>query len=348
MKLADWHSFYLVGIKGVAMTALAQMLRDMGKHVEGCDVEEEFVTQKILTNLSISIHIGFEHSIPTNTDCVIYTAAHGGISNKIVKSAIDQEMPTFSHAEALGFLFNDKEKRIAVCGVGGKSTVSAMISWVLAKELPTISYSVGVGEIIGLGRNAQWSENSTVFVAEADEYATNPEAVKNGEAIVPRFSYLNPTLLVCTHIRFDHPDVYTNFEHTLQTFHDFFHRIPDPQNIIVSEADAELLPPEISKNAQTVGISTSASLRFQIDFKKTKADNTYATILFKNQEYLLKLAVPGSFNIENAAFAILACVSMGISVEKAISHLESFNSTKRRFEFHGEKLGTLYYDDYAH
>src|SRR5258708_306107 len=132
MNILDYNSFYLVGIKGVALTALAQCLIDAGKKVAGSDVAEEFVTQKILDRLQLKIDAGFETALPLETDCVIFTAAHQAIHNPQVQQAISKKIPVFSHAEALASLFNQKQG-IAVCGVGGKSTTSAMIAWIFAQ-----------------------------------------------------------------------------------------------------------------------------------------------------------------------------------------------------------------------
>ena len=89
MNLLDYQSFYLVGIKGVAMTALAQCLRDAGKKVSGSDVAEDFVTQKILDEMNLQIDQDFSAKIPQDVDCVIYTAAHQAQQNPQVKQALD-------------------------------------------------------------------------------------------------------------------------------------------------------------------------------------------------------------------------------------------------------------------
>ena len=221
MHILDYQSFYLVGIKGVAMTALAQCLLDAGKVVKGCDVAEDFVTEKILSKLQIQIDAGFDHELPSNTDCVVFTAAHNGSSNAMVTKAQHLEIQTFTHAQALAELFNQKQG-IAVAGVGGKSTTSAMIAWILEKTGQNPSFAIGVGNIPGLNKTGQWLSDSKVFVVEADEYATDPAAMATGSELVPRFAFYKPEITVCTNLKYDHPDVYRNFVHTQQVFADFF------------------------------------------------------------------------------------------------------------------------------
>ena len=130
MDILKFNKFYLVGIKGVAMTSLAQCLLDAGKEVWGSDVPEEFVTQDILDNLNLKIDTSFELEIPKNIDCLVYTAAHGGPDNPQVIKAQQNKLAVFSQAEALASLFNQRQG-LAVCGVGGKSSTSAMIAWIM-------------------------------------------------------------------------------------------------------------------------------------------------------------------------------------------------------------------------
>ncbi|HOZ03635.1 MAG TPA: Mur ligase domain-containing protein, partial [Candidatus Woesebacteria bacterium] len=116
--LNEAKQFYLVGIKGVGMTSLAQCLTDMGKKVTGADVADEFVTQSILDSMQLGIEVGFTQQLPEDTQVVIYSGAHSGKANPLVKQAQARNLPVFSHAEVLGWMFNQKQG-LAVCGVGG-------------------------------------------------------------------------------------------------------------------------------------------------------------------------------------------------------------------------------------
>ncbi len=347
MQLLDYTNFYLIGIKGVAMTSMVQLLLDAGKTVSGCDVAEEFVTQKILNNKKVVIDVGFKHDIPKSVDCVIFTAAHNGKFNPMVVQAQEKGITTYSHALAQADLFNTK-KGIAVCGVGGKSTVSAMIAWIFEKTNTPISYAVGVGNIPGLEKTAQWNDSSEYFVAEADEYVTDPSAPKRNEEITPRFSFLQPHITVCTNLKFDHPDVYTDFEHTKSVFESFFSQIDSNGILIQNISD---LPHDLSTSAGTnlsFGKNPKADFSYTFDISQQKPGKTVAYIVHKEKQYILELQIPGEFNVQNALSAIAGAYSVGISIEKSVNALATFASTQRRFEFHGNKNGVLYYDDYAH
>ncbi len=339
--MIDHSSFYLVGIKGVALTALAQCLLDAGKQVRGSDVAEDFVTKDILAKRGIEIDSGFESEIPAATDCVIYTAAHQGQFNPQVQQAQAKGIPIMSHAEALGELFNEK-KGIAVCGVGGKSTTSAMIAWILEKTGQQPSFAIGVGNIPGLEKTGQWSAQSEYFVAEADEYVIDPSAPSRGEEITPRFSFLKPYITVCTNLKFDHPDVYRNFEHTKQVYQTFFDQIKDSGWLITNVDD------QIAHSPQGFTFGESEQADFQLVGYESNEGVTQGAFTFKGETHTLQLQIPGKFNLMNALAALAAIQAIGIDVNQASESLKSFKSTMRRSEFIGEKNGVKYYDDYAH
>ncbi len=345
-NILSYNTFYFVGIKGVAMTSLAQCLLDAGKKIQGSDVKENFVTENILKKIDVVIDEDFDGEIPADIECVIYTSAHHAQENPQVIAAKQKNLPVFSQAEALASLFNQR-KGIAVCGVGGKSTTSAMIAWILEKVGKEPSFSVGVGNIPGLDKTGQWQPNSEYFISEADEYVIDPGAAKRGEEITPRFSFLQPTGIVCTQIAFDHPDVYRDFNHTLQTYKTFFKKLPANGWLIANEknkldVDAMALP-----NTMYFGKTEDATYRLQT--YEAHQGEVHATFTDKEQKtYRLRLQIPGEYNVMNAIAAVAACFHMGISIDESIDTLFSFRSTMRRAEYIGEKRGVRFYDDYAH
>ena len=350
MNLLDYTNFYLVGIKGVAMTSLAGCLLDAGKKVAGSDLAEDFVTQEQLSKFNLPIDTNFNQEIPGGVDCVIYTAAHQGKQNLQVQQALQRQLPIFSQAEALGLLFNQK-KGVAVCGVGGKSTVSAMIAWILEKNQIPASYSVGVGSIIGLEKTGKWQDDATYFVAEADEYVINPEEVKEGKAPIPRFSFLNPFVTVCTNLKFDHPDVYQNFDQTKEAFGNFFSQIKEGGQLIINANQQQeivklLQGKELNLSLTTFGTMPLAD--WQLLNCEVRDGATINHFKFQETNYQFLLKIPGVYNSLNALAAIAASYQLGVTVDQAIQALSSFQSTKRRFEFIKKKHQVAFYDDYAH
>ncbi len=194
LNLRDIHSVHFTGIKGVGMTALACCFQDLGAKITGSDVAEVFVTDEILKKRQISWRIGFAPQNLANPDLLITTGAHGGLLNPEVKIAKERGIPVMTHGEALGFLMKGK-RGISFCGVGGKSTTSAMAATVLDHAGLAPSYAVGVAEIFPLGFPGRFEKKGEFFVAEADEYATC-----KGVDLRPRFSWQNPEFIICTNI----------------------------------------------------------------------------------------------------------------------------------------------------
>jgi UDP-N-acetylmuramate--alanine ligase len=300
----------------------------------------------MLQRLGINID-DFATVLPPEVDHVVYTAAHQAGLHPQVQAAVARGIPTLSHAQALAEWFNQK-KGIAVCGVGGKSTISAMISWILEQAQQHPSYAVGVGDIIGLGRTGKWDEEGSLFVAEADEYVTDPIAVQNGAELIPRFQYLKPRITVTSTISFDHPDVYKDEAHTRNVFTHWFKNLPADGILIPSDENrAWLEQQQLAANIIWYGSAATSDFRLKETPSVTEYTST-AHIEAHSQSYSLSLKVPGTYNMLNALAAISAVEQVGIPVTESIRHLATFSSTKRRFEYVGRFNRAECYDDYAH
>lgn len=305
---------YFVGIKGVAMAALAIWAKESGKIVAGSDVGEEFPTDEELKKAEIDVHEGFDekHLTAFKPDFVVYTGAHGGRDNPQVVYANEHAIPSLPHGQALGFVMKGK-RQISVAGSHGKTTTAAMIATILTEADLDPSYAIGCGSIRGLGA-AGHAGKGDWFVAEADEYVTDP-----GHDLTPRFMWQKPEVLVVTNIDYDHPDVYPNLLAVQQAFVNLQRQSKFTFMSADDEASSVL---NKSRNVATFGLSEKL--------------NT------------LKLQIPGRHNMLNAAAAAEACGRIGIAWEIVKRGLERFGGTKRRFEKLGELRGALIYDDYAH
>ena len=332
------------------MCSIAQCLLDLNAKVAGCDLKENFQTQSVLDQLPITIDIGFDQ-LPNDTDCVIYTSAHQGPNNPIVKQAQSKNIPTLSQAEVLGLLFNH-QSGIAVCGVGGKSSTAAMITWILKQNQLHPSFSVGVGKINQLERTGAFQPDSTYFVSEADEYVIDPKYLQNHQPLIPRFSFLNPYITVCTNLSYDHPDVYPNYDQTKETFLSFFNNIKKNGQLIYlrDQEDLHQLALQLKKDRPDIkllsfGHHPKADMR--LVSQRVNQQSNQATVLFKQQFLNVHLSIPGKFNIFNALAAILSCLE-SVDINDAILALKTFSSTSRRFELISKTDSHYFYDDYAH
>lgn len=334
---------HLTGIKGVGMTALACCFQDLGIKISGSDVEEIFVTDKVLKQRKIRWKVGFgEKNLRPKPDLLITTGAHGGLANPEVVAAKKLEIPVLTHAQALGKLMEGKEG-ISVCGVGGKTTTSSMIATVLEKAGRKPSYAIGVAEIDPLGEAGHYNSGEE-FVAEADEYVNSP-----GTDNRPRFSFQNPKIIVVTNIEYDHPDIYKDLGHTQKTFASFFEKLPADGLLLACADNKNTL--KVAKNfpfvLQTYGFSPQTDWWIKRCFFGEGAmifDLEHRGIIVKD----IKLKVPGKFNVLNAAAAFAVGTFLGMNTQTIKKGLEEFGGTKRRFEFIGTVGGVRVYDDYAH
>ncbi len=337
------RTVHFTGIKGVGMTALACCFQDLGAKITGSDVEEVFVTDEILKKRQISWKTGFTPQNLANPNLLITTGAHGGLLNPEVKAAKERGIPVMTHGEALGFLM--KEKRgISFCGVGGKSTTSAMAATVLDHAGLAPSYAVGVAEIFPLGFPGRFEKKGEFFVAEADEYATC-----KGVDLRPRFFWQNPEFIICTNIEYDHPDIYPNLAATKKTFLRFFQKIPPGGFLIINGDNPN--NQDVLKfyhgNIFTYGRGERNQWQAK-DIICQKEKSIFSLYYRKKKEASFSLSVPGQYNILNAVATIILGKTLGLSYKIVGEGIKNFKGTKRRFEKIGENQRIAVYDDYAH
>jgi UDP-N-acetylmuramate--alanine ligase len=339
------HSIHFTGICGVGMTALALCLQDKGLHITGSDTGEQFVTSSVLEARGIRVDTGFTQIKPDNNiNALVYTGSHGGSTNPQVISAQALGIPTYSLAQALGLLSQAK-KTIAVCGVGGKTTTSAMLATIFEQAQKNPSYAIGVGGVSTLAFPGKWDPKGEHFIAEADEYATSP-----GTDVTPRFMSLSPHAIICTGIAHDHPDVYANLEAVQQAFEQFFHLLPR-DGVLVACGDNQALM-SITKHVigpKIVTYGLEDDNQWQII--ESKSSNQTQEVVIKNPQGDLRtllLRVPGIHNALNALAALIVAETKGIAPEMSAQALSTFAGTKRRFEIVGTQAGVTFVDDYAH
>jgi UDP-N-acetylmuramate--alanine ligase len=339
------QTMHFTGICGVGMTALALCLQDKGVHVCGSDTGEQFVTSSVLQSRSIAVETGFAPlASEKKIDGLIYTGSHGGSQNPQVISAKSRGIPTYSLAQALGLLSLSK-KTLAVCGVGGKTTTSAMLATILQKAKLHPSYAIGVGGLSTLAFPGKWNPQGEYFIAEADEYATSP-----GTDATPRFMSLSPQTIICTGIAHDHPDVYANLEDVQTAFAHFFSRLKS-DGLLVACGDNKALQAILERvtNVKVVRYGAQAHNDWRIVSAEITNQTQKVTITDPQATtHTMILRVPGAHNALNALAALVAAQAHGVSPELSAQALNAFTGTKRRFEVLGERAGVTYVDDYAH
>lgn len=339
----DILRIHFVGIKGIAMAALAVWAKEAGFRVSGSDIAEEFPSDDVLKRAKITVLPGFDtlHIKKMKPDLVIFTGAHEGRENVEVKEAILQSIQVLPHGKALGEVMAGK-RQISVAGSHGKTTTTAMIATILSVAGQHPSYAVGCGEIFGLGLPGH-NGDGIWFVAEADEYVTDPHHDQT-----PRFLWQKPEVLVVTNIDFDHPDVYQSLEDVQRAFLLFQKQQVGLRTTVVNADDpASKVLREASAEVVTYGYSPRADYRItHVGFGQERTFFRLSEGGSTAGEFTLRVA--GKHNAANAAGAAAACRTVGISWEDIREGLLAFGGTKRRFEKVGTCGGTTVYDDYAH
>ncbi|RJR15548.1 UDP-N-acetylmuramate--L-alanine ligase [Candidatus Microgenomates bacterium] len=341
-NLQEIKHIHFTGIKGVAMTALAIIAKQMGKMVSGSDIDEIFPTDETLSEAHIAVSHGFKpENVPADTELLIYTGAHNGHSNPEVVAAAQKGIPVLPQGKALGIFMADK-RAISVAGSHGKTTTSAFVATLLESAGLHPSFAVGCGAISHLHTSGQWGSGA-YFVAEADEYVTDPSFDST-----PRFLWQDPEILVITNIDFDHPDVYENLEAVQAAFAKLIRKMPDKGLVIINADDqpSVSLLPHIKQQVITYGLEHESD--FRIKNIAWQQDVTRFELHTRAGVQIYEIRIAGTHNVLNATAAIIAAHHVGLDQKHTQQGLSAFVGTKRRFEIVSEKNGKLLIDDYAH
>ncbi len=341
--LEQSKNIFFLGIKGVAMANLAVILKKMGKSVTGCDIEEEFITDKLLLDNKISWMTGFDpDKLPKNTDLIVYSAAHGGTNNPLLVEAKKRNIKLISQAQLLGELMDEFKTKIAVCGCHGKTTSSSLLVYALDRLNQRPSYVVGV-PFFSKHQGGDF-QGKKYFIVEADEYGVNPPVDKT-----PKFHLLNPNYIIATNIDFDHPDVYKDIEETKRAFLKFFNnnnlRTIVPRLLLCIDNKSLMKVAESLSKERYLTYGESEKADYQIiNYKITEGESTFE---IKNVGEF-KISLFGKHNILNATAVVVQLLKFGFKVEEIKKALIGFTGAERRFEKVYFKNNIYLFDDYAH
>lgn len=325
---------HFIGIGGISMSGLAEILLDEGFTISGSDSKESDLT-KHLEAKGISVFYGQKASnIIPGIDLVVYTAAIHE-DNPEFAQAKAQGLPMLSRAELLGQIMDNYEQSIAVAGTHGKTTTTSMISQILleAKTDPTIT----VGGILeAINGNLRVGE-SEVFISEACEYTNS-------------FLNFRPKYSIILNVEAEHLDFFKDLDDIRKSFHKFAaNTLADGATIINGEIDnyteiVEGLPQRII----TYGLNSSYDYYAENITYDEKACAIFS-VMHDGQKIMdVHLNVPGKHNVSNSLAAIALCDIMDIPNEAVISGLLKFGGANRRFQYKGKIDGITIIDDYAH
>jgi UDP-N-acetylmuramate--alanine ligase len=324
---------HFVGIGGIGMSGIAELLLNLGYPISGSDLQESDITRR-LESLGGVIHIGHDKAWIEGADVVVTSSAVGG-DNPEVQGALEAHIPVIPRAEMLAELMRLSKFGIAIAGSHGKTTTTSMVGWLLAQAKldPTLVIG-GKVDCFG-GSNAKLGEGD-FLVAEADE--------SDGS-----FLKLAPVLEVVTNIDLEHLDYYRSIDEIKSLFLEFIDKIPFYGAVILCLDDPHIaaILPEIKKRILTYGLTSQANINAR---NITTNGLTSRFEVSRENETLgeISLSLAGIHNIYNALAAITVGLELDIPFAVIGAALQSFSGVQRRLQIKGERSGITVVDDYGH
>ena len=333
-RLKKYNKIHMVGIGGVSMSGIAEILVNFGFQVTGSNNVETETTKKLEKN-GIKLSIGHNKENITDQDVVVYSAAIKQDNPELV-AAKEKNIPIIERADFLGEITRCYKDTITVSGTHGKSTTTSMVSLCFLEALKDPSIQVGA-DIKQLDGNYKVG-NSEYFIIEACEY-------------VESFLKFSPKSEIILNIDNDHLDYFKTFENIKNAFIKYVKLLPDDGLLVVNGDDKNALDLKKYTNATTLtyGITNKNTDFFAVNIVFDNNGFPEFDVYSKGEFYgRIKLSVPGMHNVLNSLSCIALCDYYGIDLKTIQKALLSFTGAARRFEFKGSFNGATVYDDYGH
>ena len=330
---------HFIGIGGVGMCGIAEVLLNQGYQISGSDLRQSAVTQHLI-NMGAEVFLGHQSENVDNVDVVVVSTAIDP-SNPEIKNAMEKRIPIVRRAEMLAELMRFRHG-IAVAGTHGKTTTTSLVTSILAQAKLDPTYVIG-GRLNSSGSNARLGA-SRYLVAEADESDAS-------------FLHLQPMTSIITNIDADHMETYGgDFGKLKQTFIDFLHNLPfyGLAVLCIDDDNVREILPQVSRQFVTYGLSEDADFRaFDIVqeglFTSFKVKRPHGA-----DDLTVRMRMPGEHNVLNALAAIVVASDEKVDDEAIVHALENFAGIGRRFQVCAEVECTdtegnvLLVDDYGH
>ncbi len=322
---------HFVGIGGIGMSGIAEILLSQGFEISGSDKSLSEVTNR-LSDLGIKVYEGHSRENLKDADVLVYSSAVT-IDNPEVQEAISRKIPVIKRSEMLAETMRLKYG-IGIAGTHGKTTTTSMVGLALTEGNIDPTIIVG-GKLSGLGGTNARLGNGEFIVVEADEFDRT-------------FLKLTPVIAAITTLESEHLDTYKDLDDIKSAFIEFANKVPFYGFVVLcmDEPGLQDIIPHINKKIFTYGLTAQADMR-AIDITHEKFFSSF-TVEYKGKELgKIKLRIPGVHNVKNSLVAICIGIELGIEFNVIKRALESFGGVYRRFEVKYDKE-ILVVDDYAH
>jgi UDP-N-acetylmuramate--alanine ligase len=323
---------HFIGVGGIGMSGIAEILLTMGYAVSGSDLRASATTER-LERLGAVIYVGHASANAAASDVVVTSSAVAKNNPEVVEARA-RKIPVIQRAEMLAELMRLKYG-IAIAGMHGKTTTTSMVAAVLAGGELDPTVVVG-GRVDALGSNARLGR-SQYLVAEADESDRS-------------FLLLSPILAVVTNLDREHMDSYADMSDVESCFVEFMDKVRFYGAVTACVDDERLrgILPRVRRRVYTYGLSAEADFRLRM---LPNAEGSHARFEVNARGLVLgplELHVPGRHNVLNATAAVAIGVQLGLAPEKIAAGLATFRGVDRRFQVRGVERGVTVIDDYGH
>lgn len=334
MLLKDFNKIHFIGIGGISMSSLAEILFNKGKEISGSDGVRSAVTDS-LEEKGISVTIGQKaENITDDIDLVVYTAAVNEDNPELI-AARASKASVIDRAELVGMLMLEYKRPISVAGTHGKTTTSSLVTEILLSANTEPTVSIG-GMLPSIGGNYRIGKED-YFILETCEYCDS-------------FLKFNPHSAIILNVDKDHIDYFKNLDNIYKSFNKFAKRIPESGFLIINNDIPRLdeVINGISCNFETYGGNKSADW-YATDISYNSMGHGSYTVNHKGEEIArVMLSIPGEHNVYNSLSAFALCYKYGVPVDAIEKGIENYHGTDRRFQYKGSFNGVKVIDDYAH
>ena len=335
--LGRTRRIHFVGIGGIGMSGIAELLANLGYEVSGSDARSSDITAR-LARLGVRIAQGHEPAHVGDADVVVTSSAISA-ANPEVEEARRRRIPVIPRAEMLAELMRLRYG-IAIAGAHGKTTTTSMVALVLERAGMDPTAVIG-GRLSAFGSNARLG-GGDYMVVEADESDRS-------------FLKLTPAIAVITNIDHEHMESYGSWEGLQQAFVDFANKVPFYGTVIacVDDGPVRSLLPRMTRRIVTYGPEDSGATvtarNVTLEAFGSRCQVWHAPGEGRISELgTLQLKVPGRHNLMNALAAVAVGLEVGVPFAKIAAGFEDFHGAERRFELRGEARGVMVVDDYGH
>ena len=327
---------HFMGIGGISMSGLAEILIKEGFTISGSDVHTSDII-KHLEDKGAKVYLSqTADNITDDIDLVVYTAAINFDTNEEYKEAVRRNIPVMKRATLLGQMMHNYQNAIAVSGTHGKTTTTSMLSYILLAGNTDPTISVG-GILDAINGNIRVGHSET-FVTEACEYTNS-------------FLEFFPKISIILNIEEDHMDFFKDLDDIRHSFREFAHKLPDYGYLIINGEieNIDYIVDGLKAEYATFGLENDSYDYCAKNIGYDAFGHAHFDYYFKG-EYVdhIQLNVNGEHNVKNALAAIAAAKRIGIDIDTIKKGLLGFTGAKRRFELKGTCNGFTVVDDYAH